>query len=157
MELVDELAFPVPFQVISDLLAMPTDRAAELREWSQHLTAALEPTATAESSTRPERRDRASAAYLVEIIEAAPAQPRRRRALGAARRRGGRRPVDHRELIAFVVLLYVAGHETTVNLIGNGTLALLRNPDQLRDVARRPAASTRTPSTSCSATTVPCS
>lgn len=36
------------------------------------------------------------------------------------------------ELITFVVLLYVAGHETTVNLIGNGTLALLRNPDELR-------------------------
>ena len=45
MELVDELAFPVPFQVISDLLGMPTEREAEIREWSQTLTAALEPTA----------------------------------------------------------------------------------------------------------------
>ena len=38
--------------------------------------------------------------------------------------------LDEQELIDQVVLLYVAGHETTVNLIGNGTLALLRNPDQ---------------------------
>ena len=45
MELVDELAFPVPFQVISDLLGMPTEREVEIRDWSQTLTAALEPTA----------------------------------------------------------------------------------------------------------------
>ena len=45
-ELIDELAFPVPFQVISELLDMPTERAVELRDWSQAITAALEPTAT---------------------------------------------------------------------------------------------------------------
>jgi cytochrome P450 len=132
MELVDELAFPVPFQVISDLLAMPTGRAAELREWSQHLTAALEPTATDDILDVAERAIEQLVPYLVEIIE------QRRRDLGGdllsgllvAEEAGDRLSTD--ELIAFVVLLYVAGHETTVNLIGNGTLALLRTPDQMR-------------------------
>jgi cytochrome P450 len=132
MELVDELAFPVPFQVISDLLAMPTDRATELREWSQHLTAALEPTATAEMLDAAEVAIDSLVPYLVQIVE------QRRRNLGedllsgllVAEEAGDRLTTD--ELIAFVVLLYVAGHETTVNLIGNGTLALLRNPDEVR-------------------------
>ena len=45
MEVVEELAFPVPFQVISDLLDLPTDGSEQIREWSQTLTASLEPTA----------------------------------------------------------------------------------------------------------------
>lgn len=131
IELVDELAFPVPFQVISDLLAMPTDRAAELREWSQILTATLEPTATADELDRGIEARNAVAEYLTEVIDA------RRSNLGddvlsaliALEEDGDR--LSHLELISFVLLLYVAGHETTVNLIGNGTLALLRNRDQL--------------------------
>ena len=60
------------------------------------------------------------------------AQPRRRPAHRADRGRGRRRPCSSEdELIEQVMLLYIAGHETTVNLIGNGTLALLRNRDQL--------------------------
>lgn len=132
MELVDELAFPVPFQVISELLAMPTGRADELRSWSQHLTAALEPTADEATLDAADAAIGQLVPYLVSIIES------RRRDLGddllsgliVAEESGDRLTVD--ELIAFVVLLYVAGHETTVNLIGNSALALLRNPDQLR-------------------------
>jgi cytochrome P450 len=132
MELVDELAFPVPFQVISDLLDMPTDRADELRAWSQQLTASLEPTADDDTLDAAEVAIQHLLPYLVTIIED------RRKHLGddllsgllVAEEAGDRLSTD--ELISFVVLLYVAGHETTVNLIGNGTLALLRHPDQLR-------------------------
>lgn len=132
MELVDELAFPVPFQVISDLLAMPTDRADELREWSQIITQSLEPTSTDEDIDRTEAVFAQLLPYLVEIIED------RRRNLGddmlshliQAEEAGDRLTLP--ELISFVILLYIAGHETTVNLIGNSTLALLRNPDQMR-------------------------
>lgn len=131
MELIDELAFPMPFQVISDLLAMPTDRVVELREWSQHLTASLEPTAGDEDMDRAEAALANFVPYLISIVE------ERRTHLGddllsaliQVEESGDR--MSNQELIAFVLLLYVAGHETTVNLIGNGTLALLRNPDQL--------------------------
>lgn len=132
MELVDELAFPVPFQVISDLLDMPTDRSAELREWSQRLTASLEPTADEDTLDHADHAIEQLVPYLVTVIE------HRRSHLGddllsgliVAEESGDRLSIE--ELISFVVLLYVAGHETTVNLIGNGTLALLRHPDQLR-------------------------
>ncbi|MGB0111910.1 MAG: cytochrome P450 [Ilumatobacteraceae bacterium] len=131
MELVEELAFPVPFQVISDLLAIPAERADEMREWSQSLTAALEPTANVETIEASDAAIEKLAPYLTTVIDA------RRKDLGddvlsaliVAEESGDRMSTD--ELLAFVVLLYVAGHETTVNLIGNGMLALLRNPAEL--------------------------
>jgi cytochrome P450 len=131
MELVDELAFPVPFQVISDLLAIPSDRADEMREWGQLITAALEPTSTLETFEASAGAADQMLAYLRDVIES------RRHDLGddvlsallVAEEAGDR--LSTGELMAFVLLLYVAGHETTVNLIGNGMLALLRHPDQL--------------------------
>ena len=130
IELIDDLAFPVPFQVISDLLDMPTDRSVELREWSQIITNSLEPTATDEELVRSEEAIAQLVPYLTTIIE------HRRRHLSddmlssliTAEESGEQMTTE--ELMAFVVLLYIAGHETTVNLIGNGTLALLNNPEQ---------------------------
>lgn len=139
IELVDDLAFPVPFQVISDLLDLPTDRSDEVRDWSQHLTASLEPTATEETLDLAEQAGAQMGDYLRELIE------HRRKHLGddllsallMVEEAGDRLSLV--ELISFVTLLYVAGHETTVNLIGNGTLALLRHPDELRKWAEDPS------------------
>lgn len=131
IELIDDLAFPVPFQVISELLDMPTDRAEELRDWSQALTASLEPAATIADLDAAETAVLELVPYLIEVIEARRSAPGDDllSALLAVEDDGD--TLSFEELIAFVVLLYVAGHETTVNLIGNGTLALLRHPDQL--------------------------
>ncbi|MFN5604164.1 MAG: cytochrome P450 [Actinomycetes bacterium] len=131
MELIDELAFPIPFQVISDLLDMPVDRADELRDWSQVITFALEPASTMEDLAEVDKAFAQLIPYLFEIIE-----DRRRHpgddllsALIAVEDDGDN--LDPAELISFVVLLYIAGHETTVNLIGNSVNALLKHPDQL--------------------------
>jgi cytochrome P450 len=131
IELIDDLAFPVPFDVISELLGMPTDRADELRAWSQALTQALEPTVSLAELDAADAAVTQLVPHLIEVIE------RRRLAPGddllsallAVEDDGD--TLSPEELISFVVLLYVAGHETTVNLIGNGVLALLRHPDQL--------------------------
>jgi cytochrome P450 len=69
IELIDDLAFPVPFQVISDLLDMPTERSVELREWSQIITNSLEPTATDEDLLRSEDAIAQLVPYLTTIIE----------------------------------------------------------------------------------------
>ncbi len=142
MELVEELAFPVPFQVISDLLAMPTDHTVEVREWSQTLTASLEPTVDDDALDAADAAAAQMGGYLSEVIE------HRRRHLGddllsaliQAEEEGDR--LSPAELLSFVVLLYVAGHETTVNLIGNGALALLRHPDQRQLWAADPSLDT---------------
>jgi cytochrome P450 len=139
MELIDDLAFPVPFQVISELLDMPTDRGSELRDWSQTITASLEPNADLATLDAADAAVAQLAPYMWEVIED------RRRSPGddvlsrliAVEEAGDR--LSPQELIAFVILLYVAGHETTVNLIGNGMLALLRHPDQLAAWRANPA------------------
>jgi cytochrome P450 len=131
MELIDELAFPVPFQVISDLLGMPTERQDEVREWSQAVTAALEPTADEATMNAAAVAAKSLADHLDSVIAA------RRSSLAddlisqllLVEEAGDR--LSTAELRSFVALLYVAGHETTVNLIGNGLLALLRHRDEL--------------------------
>ena len=131
IELVDELAFPVPFQVISELLDMPTERADELRSWSQALTLGLEPGATIADLDAAEAAIMQLIPYLVTIIDARRAAPGVDLLSGLLAVEDEGDTLSPAELIAFVVLLYVAGHETTVNLIGNGTLALLRHADEL--------------------------
>ena len=131
IELIDDLAFPVPFLVISELLDMPTERADELRTWSGALTQSLEPTASLADLEASGDAIALLVPYLIEIIEQRRSDPGDDllSALLAVEDDGD--TLSYEELISFVVLLYVAGHETTVNLIGNGVLALLRNPDQL--------------------------
>ena len=139
IELIDELAFPVPFQVISDLLGMPTTHSDEVREWSQILTTALEPTTDDAEFAAADRAVDEMSTYLTDVIA------HRRKHLGddllsaliQVEEAGDR--LSEAELRSFVTLLYVAGHETTVNLIGNGALALLRNPDQRRRWASDPS------------------
>ena len=136
IELVEELAFPVPFLVISDLLAMPTDRGDELREWSQIITATLEPTTGVEDLERAEVAIGKMRPYLEEIIQ------HRRQHMGddmlsslrAVEEQGEK--LNNDELMSFVILLYIAGHETTVNLIGNSVHALLSHSDQLAIMRR---------------------
>ncbi len=156
MELIDELAFPVPFQVISDLLAMPTERAAELRQWSQHLTASLEPTANDDDLDRAEAAIAQFGPYLVEIIE------QRRKNLGddllsaliLAEESGDRMSTD--ELLTFVLLLYVADTRppSTDRQRNPGAAASSRSNSRCGAIRER---STRPRSTSCCATTGQCS
>jgi cytochrome P450 len=131
IELIDALAFPIPFQVISDLLDMPTERADELRDWSQALTAGLEPAATMAELDEAEAAVMQLIPYLIDIIEDRRLHPGTDLLSGLLAVEDDGDTLSPEELISFVVLLYVAGHETTVNLIGNGMLALIRHPDQL--------------------------
>lgn len=138
VNLVDELAFPLPFLVISELLGIPPTDNARLRELAGVVGRGLEP------GTDPElmRAITAANAELYAMTADAIAIKRRHRgddlltALIDAEDDGDVLSDD--ELVAQVVLLYLAGHETTVNLIANGALALLRNPDQLALLRSRP-------------------
>jgi cytochrome P450 len=131
MELIGDLAFPLPFAVISEMLGMPEADSAQLREWSGTLVRSLEPLVDPDLI-----RAIADAGDRMHDFTADAIAWKRRQpgddllsALIAAEEGGDVLSDD--ELIDQVMLLYIAGHETTVNLIGNGTLALLRERTQL--------------------------
>ncbi len=130
LDVIADLAFPLPFTVISEMLGMPTDRRDDLREWSGALVKTLDPILTTEEIEAALAAGDAMTTYVQSVIDTKRARPADDllSALIAAEDEGDM--LDAQELIDQVILLYVAGHETTVNLIANGTLALLRNPEQ---------------------------
>ena len=138
LDVIADLAFPLPFAVISEMLGMPEGDRDELRGWSHTLVKSLEPMLTTEDI--PKLIDASD--HMTEHVHAAIEWKRRApaedllSALIAAEEAGERLSTE--ELVAQVMLLFIAGHETTVNLIGNGTLALLRNPEQLALLASAP-------------------
>jgi cytochrome P450 len=138
VDLLDALAFPLPFTVISVMLGMPETDTTRLRELSHTVVRSLEP-------VPDEQTVRAIVAAEIELADLASEAIAWKRnnpaddlltALINAEDSGD--VLSDEELVSQVILLYVAGHETTVNLIGNGTLALLRDREQLELWRGRP-------------------
>jgi cytochrome P450 len=123
----------VPVQIISELLGVPPEDHERFKGWSRDLARGLDPDFILPPEVVEKRKAAIDAfsAYFLELIA------ERRRvpeddllsALVAAEDAGDR--LTERELLSTCTLLLVAGHETTVNLIANGALALLRHPDEL--------------------------
>jgi cytochrome P450 len=132
VDLIAGLAFPLPFIVISEMLGIPEGRdRSQLREWSGAVVKTFDPILTREEILASFDAIDNINAYINEVIAWKREHPSADllSALIAAEDEGDR--LSEIELIEQVLLLYVAGHETTVNLIGNGTLALLRHREQL--------------------------
>ncbi|MFI6503841.1 cytochrome P450 [Nonomuraea typhae] len=138
VDLMAALAFPLPFAVISKLLGIPEAGHERVRDLSGLLVRTLEPVADQELLDAVAKAGIEMAEIIREIIAWKRAHPAEDllSALIAAEQDGDRLSDD--ELIAQVTLLYVAGHETTMNLIANGVTALLRNPGQLALLRERP-------------------
>jgi cytochrome P450 len=135
-DLISALAFPLPFIVISEMLGIPEGRDRfQLREWSGAAVKTFDPILTREESLAAFDAIDNIIAYTNEVIDWKRENPSDDllTALIAAEDEGDR--LSPEELVEQVMLLYIAGHETTVNLIGNGTLALLRNRAQLELLA----------------------
>ena len=140
LDVVADLAYPLPVVIISELLGVPPEDQSRFRGWSKVLAAALDP----ELLVPPDILERRATvvAEFTEYFQGLIAERRQRptndllSALVAVEDQGDRLAED--ELLATLILLLVAGHETTVNLIGNGVLALLRHPDQLARLRSEP-------------------
>jgi cytochrome P450 len=137
-DLIRDYAFPLPVIVIAELLGVPGQDRIRFRDWSVALAAAIDLRTSPDVYGRASDATRELTAYLRDIVAERRAEPRDDlvSALITAESESG--SLDEEELIAMCILLLVAGHETTVNLIGNGVLALLRHPEQLELLRSRP-------------------
>jgi cytochrome P450 len=137
MDLIDDYAFPLPITVIAELLGVPSEDRNEFREWSD---AAVSGNATKEYLEEvliPHMQ--AFTDYLHALFKEKRKHPREDLISALVRAEEAGERLNEDELLGMVFLLLVAGHETTVNLIGNGVLALLRHPEQLEKLRNDPS------------------
>ena len=137
-DLVESFAYPLPVIVIAEMLGVPAEDRDRFKLWSNDIALTVEPTVNDEQAERIKRSGEELIEYFDSIIELRRNDPQDDliTALIAAEEEGDR--LTHEELIAMLLLLLVAGNETTRNLIGNGMLALLKNPDQLQRLRDNP-------------------
>lgn len=136
MDVVADLAFPLPANIIADMFGMPVADRPRLREWSQHVSAVFR-NAPYERLMECQVNILQMQDYLRGIVADRRARPRDDliSMFAAAEREG---VVTEDEIVANCVLLLFAGHETTMNLISLGLRTLMANPDQLALLVSRP-------------------
>jgi cytochrome P450 len=141
LELIADFAYPLPVAVICELLGVPAGDWGIFGSWSSDASRLLDRDIDLDEAAL-ERGASAIAGftdYFAGLIEQRRAEPTDDLLSGliAAEEDGQR--LTWEELFSTIILLYLAGHETTVNLIGNGTWVLLRHPDQAERLRRGPA------------------
>jgi cytochrome P450 len=132
VDLLDALAFPLPIAVISELLGVPHADRARLRMWSKAFTSGVPTEVLVRASDEV-------GAYLADLVAAKRAEPTEDLLSDLVQVSDEGDRLSENELVSMALLLIVAGHETTVNLIGNSVLALLRHPDQFAALRADPA------------------
>jgi len=128
MDRIDDYAFPLPITVISELLGIPVADRQQFRTWTQSIVeGALQPGQEVEAAA-----EAAFISYIKSLLAEKRAHPGSDLTSGLIHAEEQGDALSEDELISMIFLLIVAGHVTTVNLIGSGMLALLEHPDQLR-------------------------
>ncbi|MFK0735521.1 MAG: cytochrome P450 [Gloeotrichia echinulata HAB0833] len=140
MDLIEEFAFPLPVMVIAALLGVePADRPL-FRQWSVALLEASTSrlSATPEIYAQAEEATKGLIDYFSKVISERQKQPRQDLITALVKAQDEGDKLSEEEVLSMCIHLLTAGHETTVNLIGKGTLALLRNPDALKLLRTHP-------------------
>lgn len=131
-DLIESYASPVPTIVISELLGVPAEDRAAFRGWADVVVSAA-------GQEEFHEAGRALSGYLAELVEHKREHPADDLITALVQQQEADDRLTPAEVLSTAALLLVAGHETTVNLIGNSTLALLRNPGQLAELRADPA------------------
>ena len=138
MDVVADFAYPLPVGIFNEMLGLPDDDSPRMQAWIAATVRALDPLVADDEHAELQRLMDEMYDYIGDQIEAKRSAPGDDvlSDLVQAEEEGDR--LSHTELVAQLVTLYVAGHEPTTTLIGNGLLALLRHPDQLALLRAQP-------------------
>lgn len=140
VDIVDDFAYSLPVTAICKILGVPLEDQSRFHGWADAIITSVDPT-TGTFAERMRRRHEVSAEvgqYLNGLADARASQPGDDLISGLLTDTGGSGPMSRDDLLATANLLLVAGHETTINLIANGVLTLLRHPDVLDRLNREP-------------------
>ena len=143
VDIVDDFAYPFPVAAICGLLGVPPEDEPRFRPWMEAINEAIDPR-DPDLTRNPEQRRKLDQAtselrqYLSELVDARGREPGDDLLSGLVSDPGSPGPLSREDVVGIARLLLFAGHETTVNLITNGMLTLLRHPDVLERLRRQP-------------------
>ncbi|WP_299985590.1 cytochrome P450 [uncultured Ruegeria sp.] len=133
VDLIEDFASTIPIQIIGNLLDVPMDERAPLRDWSLAILGALEPALTDAQLERGHNAVREFKAYLQDLVDrrrTQPGDPETDVLTRLIRGEGADEMLSETELLQNCIFILNAGHETTTNLIGNGLALLNDHPEQ---------------------------
>ena len=140
VDIVEDFAYPLPVTAICKLLGVPLEDQPRFRQWADEIIETIDP-ATGPFEQRMRRKDEVNAElgqYFSHLLDARVGQPGDDLISGLLTDHGPHGPMSREDILATANLLLIAGHETTVNLITNGMLTLLRHPGALDRLNREP-------------------
>jgi cytochrome P450 len=141
VDLIDDFAAAIPIEVIGNLLDVPRDERAPLRDWSLAILGALEPVISAEAFARGNKAVKDFLGYLEILVarrRATPGNPERDVLTRLIQGEDNGERLSEKELLHNCIFLLNAGHETTTNLIGNGLVALSAHQPQKKRLIEHP-------------------
>jgi len=138
MELVEEYSFPLPVTVIAEMLGVPASDRDKFRQWTHRMAVTFNLSGSKDSMRDAQKATVEFMDYLRPLVEDRRKNPKPDLITGLVQAEEEGQKLSVEELLSNAVLILLAGHETTVNLIGNGMLALFRHPDQLKLLLEHP-------------------
>lgn len=140
VDIIADFAFPLTITVITELLGIPAENQDRFREWANSAIYSLDLTRTHESIKQGAETAFEMSEFLLRLIEQRKQDPKDDLISALLASASTEQTALHRdELLSTTMLLLIAGHETTVNLIGNSLLSLLRHPSQFNRLKENPA------------------
>ncbi|MCP3771130.1 cytochrome P450 [Streptomyces sp. MAR25Y5] len=139
VDLIRDLALPMPVAVVGELLGIPVEDRARCRDWTDKVGYVLDPDVSPSRRIAMNKAEPEFRRYLLGLMASRRGADPEHDLLSVLMRAEDGEQLTEDEIVANILLIFNAGHETTVNLIGNGMLALLRQPEALEALRADPS------------------